>query len=82
MAFDDFSEPETLGMSRERLDRIPEFYRKNYLDTKKLPNISTLVARGGEVDEREHEGDVRSDGCGRSGARLRDDEPKESYLRQ
>ncbi|WP_293610349.1 serine hydrolase [Ponticaulis sp.] len=49
MAFDDFSEPETLGMSRERLDRIPEFYRKNYLDTKKLPNISTLVARGGEV---------------------------------
>ncbi len=49
MPFDQVSQPETLGLSKERLDRIPAFYKKNYLDSKRLPNISTMVARGGEI---------------------------------
>ena len=42
-------EPESLGLSGERLQRIPEFYQKNYLDTKRLPCMANMIARGGEL---------------------------------
>jgi CubicO group peptidase (beta-lactamase class C family) len=39
--------PETVGMSSERLGRIPEFF-KAYVDNKKVSGLSVLVARKGE----------------------------------
>lgn len=39
--------PETVGMSSERLGRIPEFFQA-YIDKKKVSGLSVLVARKGE----------------------------------
>lgn len=39
--------PEKVGMSSERLARIPEFF-KTYVDNKKVSGLSVLVARKGE----------------------------------
>lgn len=49
MPFDQTIDPEMVGLSAARLANIPSFYQKNYLDTKKLPNASMLVARNGEI---------------------------------
>lgn len=56
MAFDRTAEPEEYGLSSERLARIPEFYQTNYLDTKRLPCMATLVAREGEIVHLSHQG--------------------------
>lgn len=40
---------EELGFSSDRLQRIPEFIQKNYLDTGKLPFASLLVGRGDDI---------------------------------
>jgi len=37
-----------LGLSPERLSRLPEFFQP-YLDAKKLPNMSLLVGRGSDI---------------------------------
>ena len=42
------SYPTELGLSAERLDRIPGFFQ-SYLDAGKLPCMATLLSRGGEV---------------------------------
>jgi CubicO group peptidase (beta-lactamase class C family) len=39
----------TSGMSSERLQRIDQFFQKNYIDTGKLAGALTLVARRGEI---------------------------------
>ena len=49
MAFDQTNDPEALGLCSERLARIPAFYQESYLEPKRLPNLSTLVARNGEI---------------------------------
>ena len=49
MAFDQTNDPEALGLCSERLARIPAFYKESYLEPKRLPNLSTLVARNGEI---------------------------------
>lgn len=37
-----------LGLSKERLDRIPPFFQ-SYVETKKLPHMALLVSRGGDI---------------------------------
>lgn len=49
MPFEEIIEPEELGLSTERLNRIPAFFKHHYLDQKRLPNITNLVARKGEI---------------------------------
>jgi len=46
---------EVYGISKERLDRIPDFF-KSYLDKKMLPCMGTLVSAGGEVVHEEWRG--------------------------
>ncbi|OYW83802.1 MAG: serine hydrolase, partial [Hyphomonas sp. 32-62-5] len=36
-------------MNAERLDAIPDFFQKNYIDTGKIPCMATLISRSGEV---------------------------------
>ena len=43
------ADPTELGLCPDRLSRLPKFFRQNYLDTKRLPCMSTLVARRGEI---------------------------------
>lgn len=45
----DLSDPHDVGLNAERLEAIPQYFQKNYLDTGKLPCMATLVSRGGEV---------------------------------
>lgn len=40
--------PEDVGLSSERLKRIPEYF-KTYVDSSRLPCAAALVARGGQV---------------------------------
>jgi CubicO group peptidase (beta-lactamase class C family) len=42
-------EPEKVGLSAERLDRIPAFFEEHYVATGKLAGVLTLVARRGQV---------------------------------
>ena len=48
-------EAEMLGLSTERLNRIPEFFQ-SYIDEKRLPCIGTLVSCAGEVVHSEFRG--------------------------
>ncbi len=41
--------PEDVGLSSERLGRIPTFFDAGYLATERLPCMATLVARDGEI---------------------------------
>lgn len=45
----DPTDPHEVGLNAERLDAIPAFFQKNYLDTGILPCVATLISRGGEV---------------------------------
>lgn len=45
----DPTDPHEVGLNADRLAAIPEFYQKNYVDTGKLPCMSTLISRGGEI---------------------------------
>jgi CubicO group peptidase (beta-lactamase class C family) len=44
----ELSRPEDVGMSQERLDRLPKFFQ-SYLDQKRLSCMSLLVARHGQI---------------------------------
>ncbi len=48
-------DPAELGLSAERLGRIGDFFQ-TYLDEKKLPNITSLVSRHGEIAYFDHRG--------------------------
>jgi hypothetical protein len=37
------------GLSAERLQRLEQFFCKNYIDTGKLPGIQMMVRRRGEL---------------------------------
>lgn len=45
----DLTDPNEVGLNPERLDAIPEFFGRHYLDTGKLPCMATMVSRGGEI---------------------------------
>ncbi|MCH2458627.1 MAG: beta-lactamase family protein [Henriciella sp.] len=45
-----------VGLSEERLNRIPEFFADNYLDTGKLPCVATLVSRNGQIVHEAYRG--------------------------
>ena len=45
----DLTDPGEVGLNAERLDAIPEFFQKNYIDTGKIPCMATLISRSGEV---------------------------------
>ncbi len=51
----DIATPEDFGMSRERLDRLPPYF-KTYLDRKKISGLSLLVSRAGKVVHQSHQG--------------------------
>ena len=51
----DIATPEGLGMSRERLDRLPPYF-KTYLDRKKISGLSLLVSRSGNIVHQSHQG--------------------------
>lgn len=42
-------EPESLGLSRTRLERIGEFFERQYVDTGRLPGVTTAVSRRGRL---------------------------------
>ena len=42
-------QPESVGMSAERLARIDKLLQSRYLDTGRLPCAVTLVQRRGEI---------------------------------
>src|ERR1700682_6305471 len=41
--------PESVGLSSSRLETMDRFLKERYIDTGKLPNALTLIARKGEV---------------------------------
>lgn len=43
------ADPASVGLNAERLQRMDRILRERYIDTGKLPNILTLVARRGQV---------------------------------
>lgn len=45
----DLTDPSEVGLNAERLDAIPDFFQKNYIDSGKIPCMATLVSRGGEI---------------------------------
>ncbi|MEO0981889.1 MAG: serine hydrolase domain-containing protein [Pseudomonadota bacterium] len=55
MTFMPLTNPSAVGLSKARLDRIPDFFQ-SYLDRKKMPCMATLVSRGGEVAHAEYRG--------------------------
>ncbi len=50
------ADPSRLGLDPNRLARIDEFVKTNYLDTGRYPGFSCLVARNGEVAHLSHQG--------------------------
>jgi CubicO group peptidase (beta-lactamase class C family) len=48
-ALEPTDKPEELGLSTERLARIPRFFEERYVRTGKLPGVLTVVARRGQV---------------------------------
>jgi CubicO group peptidase (beta-lactamase class C family) len=48
--------PEELGLSADRLARIPEFFDDNYVKTGKLPGVLTAVSRRGRLASLECRG--------------------------
>jgi CubicO group peptidase (beta-lactamase class C family) len=52
----DIVAPESVGMSAQRLDRIGEHLRRQYIDPGKIAGCQTLVARGGEICYLQNEG--------------------------
>lgn len=52
----DLTDPHDVGLNAERLEAIPRYFQKNYLDTGKLPCMATLVSRGGEVALEDYSG--------------------------
>jgi len=55
------SNPADLALSADRLARIPDFFQ-SYIDTGKLPCVSTLLSRGGEVAHLECRGSMEMGG--------------------
>lgn len=58
------ADPTDYGMNAERLAKIPNFFQTRYLDTGKLPCVTTLVSRGGEVVHEAYRGTTHLDGKG------------------
>ena len=58
------TDPADYGMNAERLAKIPSFFQTRYIDTGKLPCVTTLVARGGEVVHEAYRGTTHLDGKG------------------
>ena len=52
----DLTDPHEVGLNAERLEAIPAYFQRNYLDTGKLPCMATLVSRGGEVALEDYSG--------------------------
>jgi CubicO group peptidase (beta-lactamase class C family) len=52
----DIAAPASVGMSAQRLDRIGEHLRRQYIDPGKIVGCQTLIARGGEICYLQNEG--------------------------
>ncbi len=50
------ADPAEVGLNAARLDAIPAFFRARYLETGRLPNMATLVARHGRIVHESYEG--------------------------
>lgn len=48
--------PEDVGLNQDRLDAIPEFFDKAYLQNGKLPCIATMVSRNGQIVHEAYRG--------------------------
>ncbi len=48
--------PEDVGLNQARLDAIPEYFDKAYLQSGKLPCIATMVSRNGQVVHEAYRG--------------------------
>ena len=53
---EDGIEASDVGLNEERLNRIPEFFADNYLDTGKLPCMATLISRNGQIVHEAYRG--------------------------
>ena len=51
--------PQELGFSPERLDRIPAFLKAKYLDSGRLPHAAVLIGRGDEIAHLSLQGEAR-----------------------
>lgn len=58
----DPTEPGEVGLNKDRLDAIPDFFKTRYLDTGKLPCVATLVSRGGEIAHEAYVGQTAFEG--------------------
>ncbi len=52
-------DPAELGFNADRLARIPQFLKAQYLDTGLMPHAALLVGRGDEIAHLSYQGDAR-----------------------
>lgn len=55
--------PEDVGLNRDRLNFIPDYFSKAYLDTGKLPCMATLVSRNGQIVHEDYRGNTELGGA-------------------
>lgn len=58
----DPTDPHEVGLNAERLAAIPAWFKKNYLDTGKLPCMATLISRNGEIALEDYTGTTEMGG--------------------
>ncbi len=58
------ADPADYGMNAERLAKIPNFFQSRYIDSGKLPCVTTLISRGGEIVHEAWRGTTHLDGKG------------------
>ncbi len=54
--------PEDVGLNSERLDFIPDYFDKAYLQTSKLPCMATMVSRNGQIVHEAYRGNTHLEG--------------------
>lgn len=57
--------PAEFGMNAERLAAIPDYFEDRYIASGKLPCVTTLIARGGEVVHEAYRGTTHLGGAGK-----------------
>lgn len=54
--------PEDVGLNRERLDFIPDYFDKAYVADGKLPCMATMVSRNGQIVHEAYRGNTQLEG--------------------
>ena len=54
--------PEDVGLNRDRLNYIPDYFDKAYIATGKLPCMATMVSRNGQIVHEAYRGNTHLEG--------------------